>query len=833
MLDTLPVEIVQQIAGHLPTAQSITSLLATDRDLRKQYTVDPHALFRSFVQNTFPTANPPPLWRDAACALTSRVRAWDRKALSVRHVVPPRPSNLFDGLTDRTLIRQASLCGPIVDSYSEWLGPSWSDGREVLVWSLFGRVLLRVSDGKQQKLSAYSSPSDHLAGSDISDLRLLRADQRPLSTQECFVFGRADGRMGLVSYDTSTNEFEERRSFQPLKDRNRDVYRFDVSLADEPLVARLYHDQIDVFPITSADNIINPINTYKPGSKENTNKLAARAIKFVSPSVVACSLRDQTGPRPRSIIHIHNLAPAGFIENPLVHLGTAAMDDKPSTFARCFANLPSSSGSHTASGSNLLLSGWTDSTVLLHDLRTTSVVMKFEDHVDARQVSSVLAIDDKRFLAASDEYPCLRAYDIRMPRYGTPNSTFDLSNGLGLRPQTPHVDVPEEDPRGSSYLLSVPVPRSRTLTPHHTALDAFSPSSLIDRYKGPIFSLSTPSSYSSTVYAGIELGVLKLDFHNTDDILSNSEHSVTTTSALKTGGKRVRKFWDVLPTPENYGLELRPVEVPSQSLLKSTVEHPASHGSNDTSHYVQHFVRTNPMLFPQPIAVYLRPRAIYLSTDPIHLRKQLHWTTTAQIWLKELEVSQDRRNNEQTQEHSSTYMTATEAVVRKPSPSPPSRNDTSNPSGPNEPPIHRREQHRVRAYDSEQELWDFRWRLAGDKDLPDEFGISTANSRRIPVRARGNRGNAAASSATVTGTADTGTVGLTTPVAGVRGARGQGRGWERGRGGARSRGTGGERGRGGWRGGERRRGTGAAREAGRGRGGDGSASGPSRGRGEG
>ena len=832
MFDALPVEIIQQIAGHLPTAQSITSLLATNRNLQTKYSVDPHVFFRSFVQKTFPTATTTPLWRDAACALTSRARAWDRKALSVRHVAPSTTDDLFDGLTGARLMRQASFCGPVIDSYSDWLGPSWSADREVLAWSLFGRVLLRVSNGKQEKWSAYSSPLDDMPLSDISDMRLLRPNQRRIAAEEILVFGRADGHMGLVSYNISTNEFQERKSFAPLTNLNRDVYRFDVSLADTPLVARSSYNQIDLFPVTSPNDVIKPIATLKLASDEKTNRLMARAIKFVSPSVVACSLRDRIGPPPRSMIYVHNLSPTGFTDDPLVHLSTAAMDDKPGVFTRCLANMPSSAGSRAALRSNLVLSGWTDSTVLIHDVRTTEVAMKFEDHVDALQVSSILAIDDKRFLAASDGHPCLRVHDIRMPRHGMPYGNLDLTNSSSLRAQTPHIHAPGEDRRGPSYLLSIPVPRSGDPNRAHYAFGgASNPTALPDRYKGPIFSLSTPSSYSTTVYAGIELGVLKLDFHNTDDVLSNIEHTMTGTSTVTRGVKRTRKFWDVLPAPEDYGLKLRPSRASSQSLPRAATQAPASritNGSSDLQH-LQELVAIDPTLFPLPIASYLRPRPSHMSSDHIYLRKQLDWQTTVRIWREENHSGREQRDKLEVQEHRSNLTAAPETAPMDPtssSPSPRQSNSQRSPS--NQSATHRHFQDRVREQEDDDERWDVRWRLAGDKDLPNEYRILATHSRSRPVRdtRRADDAMAAANAATSGDVAGLSDAVRRLGVADGNGARGQGR-W-RGRGRGRGRGSG----RGGERGGVRSSGIGDGTWRGRGRG-DSSGSGPSRGRGEG
>src|SRR5690348_5125058 len=90
MLAQLPSEIIYHIATFLPTASCLVNLSLTCRHLHAVVSQDDYRIFRAFVQSRFPSIDTPPFWKDAAPALTSRSRAFDRKAVIGRFVLPPR-----------------------------------------------------------------------------------------------------------------------------------------------------------------------------------------------------------------------------------------------------------------------------------------------------------------------------------------------------------------------------------------------------------------------------------------------------------------------------------------------------------------------------------------------------------------------------------------------------------------------------------------------------------------------------------------------------------------------------------------------------------------------
>src|ERR1700758_4532080 len=114
MLENLPIEILQQVSGHLPTASAIVNLSLTSKKLHQRLAADDYSIFRQFVQNRFPSISCPPLWKEAACILTSRSRAWDRRGFIASACQPPRDDQFWYTRVDA---RQKFGFVPVIDSY--------------------------------------------------------------------------------------------------------------------------------------------------------------------------------------------------------------------------------------------------------------------------------------------------------------------------------------------------------------------------------------------------------------------------------------------------------------------------------------------------------------------------------------------------------------------------------------------------------------------------------------------------------------------------------------------------------------------------------------------
>lgn len=146
MLSQLPSEILYHIAAYIPTARCLINLAQTCRRLYDVISSDNYRVFQAFVQNQFASIDTPPLWRDAARALTSRSRAFDRKAIIGRFVIPPtHPRRIGLPASNRT-DRPTMGYRPVIDSYETWYGDSWNQRKEVLVWGAGADIIMRISD---------------------------------------------------------------------------------------------------------------------------------------------------------------------------------------------------------------------------------------------------------------------------------------------------------------------------------------------------------------------------------------------------------------------------------------------------------------------------------------------------------------------------------------------------------------------------------------------------------------------------------------------------------------------------------------------------------------
>src|SRR5437764_4238067 len=190
MLEDLPIEILQQVAGHLPTASAIINLSLTNKKLHEQLSADDYAIFRPFVRNRFPSISCPPLWKEAACILTSRSRAWDRRGAIASVCQAPRDDQFW---YSRIGPRQRFGFVSVIDSYETL--ESAVDRRGVLAWGAAGRLRLRITENGSAVWRTWRMLDDHLPQNDILDVRLLRPRQRPPGSKEQTIVRRANGEV--------------------------------------------------------------------------------------------------------------------------------------------------------------------------------------------------------------------------------------------------------------------------------------------------------------------------------------------------------------------------------------------------------------------------------------------------------------------------------------------------------------------------------------------------------------------------------------------------------------------------------------------------------------
>ena len=301
-----------------------------------------------------------------------------------------------------------------------------------------------------------------------------------------------------------------------------------------------------------------------------------RCARFLSNERLAVGIQGLEG-RDSSPIDVYAVTSHGLVHETVsaTHSVRGARDIR--TGRQCANAIASLDATASLVGrpGEVFLSGWTDGIVRLHDLRTPLVpTAEYMDGVDDGQILSLLPIGHERFLAGSHHNACLKTFDLRMPG-ARAYSYLDAAPADVPEPTKPTPSFNNRDPRQWTKIqgyerdreinifISVHVPVARRLwqpLPRR-------PDSRLPRYRGSVYSLSTPSPTSPTVFAGIENYVIQLDFTSTDDVT----------------GRRSKSF--------GFGLGIS--DEAREDILN--------------------------------LSCYERPRPSHESTDPILLRKQVDW----------------------------------------------------------------------------------------------------------------------------------------------------------------------------------------------------------------
>jgi hypothetical protein len=613
MLSTLPVEILERIVSHLPTASSIVSLSLANRTLYQKLSANNYAIFRSFIKKAFPSFEPPPLWRDAACALTSHSRAWDRHAFIARECVLPQDDRWLRAANPGA--HQSFGYVPIIDSYATWSGPRWADGKEVLVWGDWGRLRTCVTENGNVKWSSWRSPDDHLPENDLLDVRILRPHQNTNMQGESFLLRKANREIIKLESRPGRDVFEQVSQYATPSDP---VDCMDITSSTSPVLAVCNTQAITLYPVNSDSVTILPSDTCQL-DQPHTLKHRQRCAKFLSDTSLAVAVQFVEG-RSRSPINIYDVGPAGLSNTPLAatySLGTSACD-RP--LGRHCANTIApldATGSLAGRPGQVFLSGWSDGIARLHDLRDPRASRaEYIDVVDDGQILSLLVMGHERFLAGSHQNACLKVFDLRMPG----GRVYDYLHAAPARCGRRNAASPRRD---INIFLALHLPKSRTWSPLPTNHRPSTP-----RYRGSIYTLSCPSPISPTIYAGIENHVISLSTISTDDWRSASKFPALQPILEHSAGIPNLSSYE-RPRPSHASTD-NWRSAPKFLALKPSYERSRpSHASTDNWRSAPKFPALKPILERSAdilnISSYERPRPGHASTDAVLLRKQMDW----------------------------------------------------------------------------------------------------------------------------------------------------------------------------------------------------------------
>ncbi|PGH19852.1 hypothetical protein AJ80_03769 [Polytolypa hystricis UAMH7299] len=533
MLSELPSEIIYQIAGYLPTVSDVTHLGQTCQRLHKVVSADDYRIFSGFVQSRFPSIDIPPSWRDAARALTSRSRAFDRHAIVGRFVLPPENARRLGPL--RTIRTDHPTLGyrPVIDSYEDWYGSTWKDRREVLVWGAGADLIIRTKDvgaiRKEERPENLVAPTrsrrrrwsnnatqsgmkwaifNDLHGvdswDDISGVHILPPSEK--QDYEDIIFGRANGRLVRVAISPETGHSEITKTYLT---GDRPLDKTDMRKGfGKVLAASLDRRSIAFYDVEAEGETIAPF-----GSVNRIVHGSARrgASKLLSDERFAIGSDGGI-----DTVTIYDITRNGIIKTR--DLKVDDVDEIGSRKAQILALEPLDSASRAGERpGELFLTGWEDSKTRLHDLRSPrSCVSLFTDTVDDSPIYCIQPIGRERFLVGSGINALLKIFDMRMPgKYSyldasIPNQKASPPSANNHLPKRTGPYEPLNQPfrrKNISIFLSNRLPHLQNPSfrePH--------------RYRGPIYTMSMPSPSSSTIYVGLEDSVVQLDIASTDDL---------------------------------------------------------------------------------------------------------------------------------------------------------------------------------------------------------------------------------------------------------------------------------------------------------------------------
>ncbi len=431
---------------------------------------------------------------------------------------------------------------PVIDSYESSTGASWTSRKEVLCWGAGAELILRrkgmgdeverawqeASIGRErlEKYDPHHHKIDwavykkkHLqeGRDDITSVNLLRTSQRPDDSSEYVIVGRASG--GLECLRLLPEKHESPVVANYMTD-DRPVRGATVSPSMEPLLAACLSDgTVAIYPITHNKAAVKPLGELqiippeKPGRTWST--------RFLSRDRLAVGIGQSTEP-----LHIYPINQADIPTKPLRKFGvegadlTVYGDDTihpistfPSGSSSIYSLAPIAPSSQAGGAEgDIFLSGWYDGAVRLHDMRSpASCTAIYNDPIDvASPVYSLLALGRERFIAGGARHSILKIFDLRMAG-GKAYYAADLescSAQTSRNPPTPapggggvccdwHYEV-RFDRRDWNIFLNPRGPGFYKLGTRRSS-------------ESPIYSLSSPSASSPSLYAGVENAVVQFD----------------------------------------------------------------------------------------------------------------------------------------------------------------------------------------------------------------------------------------------------------------------------------------------------------------------------------
>jgi WD40 repeat protein len=154
----------------------------------------------------------------------------------------------------------------------------------------------------------------------------------------------------------------------------------------------------------------------------------------------------------------------------------------------------------------------------LHDLRSSKSYEKvFVDTVNTSPIYGIQPFGHDRFVVGAGADAVVKIFDLRM------SNTYDYiksitSSDSGLGPPARELETARESKRQANF----PQKDFSIFVSHRPPANAIPDSRRhprLRRYRGSIYSMSSPSPSSPTIYTGLSDGISRIDFVSTRDLM--------------------------------------------------------------------------------------------------------------------------------------------------------------------------------------------------------------------------------------------------------------------------------------------------------------------------
>jgi WD40 repeat protein len=339
--------------------------------------------------------------------------------------------------------------------------------------------------------------------------------EHPGGTTEHVILGTASGNLHLShleldrsSYNTLGSVFKTDRRYVRSADVSpKDQQILAACLADTSIVLYkvpeyLYsapHDHETVFPFCERSVALQSDKSHRIWS-----------TKFLSDSLLALGLGPSAEP-----LHVYQFTNEGLSKDPVrkfsMDANTWDCNDRvdvphptkeKTTSVYAVIPLPWSSTAGHAPG-EVFLSGCYDGIIRVHDMRSPlSFVSTYFDPVDDGAIYSLQTLGRERLAAGSSRHSIIKFFDLRVAG-GRVYHYTDLELSTSDRLQT--LSVSASEPGRSDWNLFLN-PRNQIQQSQRWRRSANRAT------ESPVYSLSSPSPSSPSLFAGVEDNIVELDF---------------------------------------------------------------------------------------------------------------------------------------------------------------------------------------------------------------------------------------------------------------------------------------------------------------------------------